>query len=239
MSSYQALAKFYERFTDKDCDYDCWSQYLFGQLVGDKFQKGVDLACGTGKMTRLLAKGGLDVIGMDASAEMLAEAVSRGGKCRYVRGDLKNFALPRPVSFLTVVNDGVNYLSQGELAEFFRRASDNLISGGKLIFDLSSPFKLREVVGNNVFYYDDEDVTCLWCNKLCQDSVAMELTIFEKDGETYRRFDERHVQYIHETEVVLKLLDEAGFETETCDCYDQSKAVCSTTQRTTFAATKK
>ena len=237
MSAYKCLANYYNRFTTEDADYTKWAQFIL-RNISDKAIKGVDLACGTGKMTRILASNRLDVTGMDCSQEMLAQATSQGGKCRYVCQSLQDFQTPSFVDFVTIVNDGVNYLSPSEVPSFFGKVHNALKRGGTFIFDVSTEYKLTQVVANNVFFVDDEDVTCLWNNTLENGKVQMDLTFFVKDGTLYNRYDETHVQYVHPTQQLTTQLQQAGFEVKLYDCYTPSPAV-DTTQRVTFVATKK
>ena len=227
----------YNRFTTEDADYTKWAQFIL-RNISDKAIKGVDLACGTGKMTRILASNRLDVTGMDCSQEMLAQATAQGGKCRYVCQSLQDFQTPSFVDFVTIVNDGVNYLSPSEVPSFFGKVHNALKRGGTFIFDVSTEYKLTQVVANNVFFVDDEDVTCLWNNTLENGKVQMDLTFFVKDGTLYNRYDETHVQYVHPTQQLTTQLQQAGFEVKLYDCYTPSPAV-DTTQRVTFVATKK
>ena len=236
MSAYKCLANYYNRFTTEDADYNLWAKFILSHL-SPTATKGVDLACGTGKMTRILASNRLDVTGMDASSEMLSQATAQGGKCRYVCQSLQQFSTPSKVDFVTVVNDGLNYLTTDELNTFFTKVYANLKSGGTLIFDLSTQYKLSQVVGNNVFFVDDEDVTCLWSNAFDGTKVQMDLTFFVKDGQVYQRFDETHVQYAHATQNVQQQLAQLGFVVQIYDCYTPNQPN-QTTQRVTFVATK-
>ena len=90
MTAYSALARWYDRLMG-DFDYDGYLRFLDGKLCGS----GVDLACGTGRMTVELASAGLDVIGADVSAEMLNVAVNnaaeRGVSATWVAGHMKTF----------------------------------------------------------------------------------------------------------------------------------------------------
>ena len=75
MSAYHFLAGCYDRFT-YDVDYASWADYIqrhFSRcsLPGNTV---LDLACGTGSLTRELALRGYELIGVDRSPEMLAEA---------------------------------------------------------------------------------------------------------------------------------------------------------------------
>ena len=210
-SNYSVLAKYYDRFTQNDCDYVSWSQYLYCVAVKHGAKEVVDVACGTGKMTKLLLDKGLKVIGIDASEEMLNVART---KCKtvFVKQDMRKLELPHLADMAVCVNDGVNYLKPNELATFFQRVAAALKVGAPFLFDVSSPHKLKNIIGNNVFYYDDENETLLWSNTLSASSVEMNLTLFVADSSgKYIRADERHVQYLHTDEEISAALDSAGF----------------------------
>lgn len=210
---YGVLAEFYEDLIC-DCDYEKWSQYVCKNIL--KYApslNGVDFACGTGYFTRALATAGCDVIGADISNEMLSEALSRSEGCgiTYVHQDMTKPCGFRDLGFITVINDGVNYIPQKSVRSLFERFGACLKKGGILLFDVSSPYKLREILGNNLFGEDLDEVTYLWFNRLKKDSVQMDLSFFVPKGDCYERFDERHVQYIHEQEDLERALCETGF----------------------------
>ena len=76
---YRAIASAYDRF-NADVDYERWSDFIeacFGKFLPAKPEIVLDLACGTGRMTFPLADRGYDMIGIDGSADMLAEACDK------------------------------------------------------------------------------------------------------------------------------------------------------------------
>ena len=236
--NYSVLAKYYDKFTQNDCDYESWSQYLYGVAMRCNAREVVDIACGTGKMTKLLVSRGLKVIGVDQSAEMLNVARE---KCRasFVQQDMRKLSLPHPVDVAICVNDGVNYLKPSELTPFFTRVASVLKQGAPFVFDVSSAYKLTHTIGNNVFYLDDERETLLWSNSVSGNSVEMNLTLFtQNDSGAYDRFDERHVQYLHTSQAIEQCLGEAGFELrEITSEYGQE--LSENSLRLTFYALKK
>lgn len=70
--SYTSFAQVYDMFMD-NVDYPAWSKYLIQLLKEYQVEDGLmlDLGCGTGNMTELLAKEGYDMIGVDNSEDML------------------------------------------------------------------------------------------------------------------------------------------------------------------------
>ncbi|MCH5153037.1 MAG: class I SAM-dependent methyltransferase [Clostridiales bacterium] len=236
--NYSILAKYYDKFTHKDCDYIRWSQYLYNVAASCNARELVDIACGTGKMTELLCQRGLKLIGIDQSVEMLAEA-RRKCKANFVEQDMRKLQLAHQADMAICVNDGVNYLPARELELFFQRVAANIKSKAPFVFDVSSEYKLTQVVGNNVFYWDDDKETLLWSNSLKGGSVEMNLTLFADDGSgRYERFDERHVQYIHTQADIVNALLNSGFDVVEVNS-DYGLALCDNALRITFFARKK
>ncbi len=234
--SYSTIANYYDNFTHNDCDYESWSQYLFDVAKKHNVKKVVDLACGTGKMTVLLAKGGLQTVGVDSCPQMLSVAQQ---KCRgvFVQQDMQKLSLPSKADMAVCVNDGTNYVSPQNLQAFFCQVAQNLKSGAPFVFDLSSEHKLTQVLADNVFYVDTEQATLLWTNQQKNNAVQMNLTLFERDGNKYLRSDESHLQYVHSQAFVEQCLQNAGF----CLCQvsaDYGKPLQKDSLRITFYATK-
>lgn len=69
---YGSFAQVYDTFMD-NIDYPQWESYLKGLLQSYGVDGGLvlELGCGTGSMTELLAADGYDMIGVDNSEDML------------------------------------------------------------------------------------------------------------------------------------------------------------------------
>ena len=215
--AYDSLAEWFEYLND-DCDYFKWSQYFIQGLralaVGSC---GLELGCGSGAFSRALTKNGYTMSGADISEPMLSKAArlasEEGLSIEYFRADAKNFRTLKKYDFLLAPNDCYNYLAPKTLPAAFKHAAAALKKGGIFWFDVSSPCKLREKIADNMFADDRDEVTYLSFNKLFEDRVEMNVTLFvrEQDGR-FARFDELHTQYIHEEDVVVKALEGAGFD---------------------------
>ena len=214
--AYEYLSQYFERLND-DCGYEQWSQYfLTGLRALDAGKKGLEVGCGSGAFSRALAREGYAMTGSDISAPMLSVAAclarEEGLSIRFVQADAARLPHGESFDFLLSPNDCYNYVPQNKLLTAFRHAAAVVKKGGIFWFDLSSAYKLREKVANNIFADDREDVTYLSFNRLYEDRVEMDVTLFvrRKDG-AFERFDEQHTQYIHETQIVVDLLQRAGF----------------------------
>lgn len=207
MNGYGCLAAYYDRLMT-DFDYEGYLGLLGRELGGTE---GVDLCCGSGRITVALAKSGKKMTGVDISSEMLGEAVKNaraaGVRPVFVQSDATAFRPQHKVDFVTCVCDGVNYIAAKKLPAFFGGVADMLKEGGKFVFDVSSEYKIKHIISDNVFYEDHEDMTYLWSNSLFAGGVKMELTFFVKDADgKYTKMTEVHTQYAHGRETVESAL---------------------------------
>ena len=216
--AYASLAEWFE-YLNADCDYEKWSQYLYERLcgLGISAGRGLDIGCGSGAFTRRLARKGFAMTGYDISAGMLAKAEALSAKegvfPQYVLADARKVhVLGGRADFAVCVNDCLNYIPAPDISSFFKRMAACLRKGGALLFDVSSPYKLREIIGNNTFCEDRDELAYLWFNTLFEDRVEMEITLFVRGADArFSREEERHVQYIHEETFLRSAAESAGF----------------------------
>ena len=173
--------------------------------------RGADVGCGTGKVTRALSAAGFSVVGFDPSPEMLGEATLRGSGELYVLGGMKAVGKLNGLGFVTAVNDVVNYIRPQDLEKNFAAVHAALAEGGAFLFDMSTPHRLRRVIGENLFGEDLDDLTYLWFNKQKKDGVLMEVVYFLKKGDSYEKKEDVFFEYAHESAAVVSALRNAGF----------------------------
>ena len=208
--SYDVLSRHYDRLMG-DFPYEKYLAFICPKAG----EKCLDLACGTGKVSRMLAAQGARVHGVDLSEDMLniavREARAQGLAVTFGQGDMRKFE-GTGYDLVTCVSDGLNYIPTKDLPPLFERVEAALAEGGRMVFDVSTPYKLREVLGDNVYYEDYDDLTYYWENAYSErtKSVRMKLTFFEKVGDAYRREEETQKQYAHEAEDIRAALDQAG-----------------------------
>ena len=224
MGAYSILAKYYDTLMG-DFDYDGYFEFIKDRIVGE----GVDLACGSGEMTIRLAKDGKKMMGVDLSGEMLNVATQKAKKyaldVKWINLDMTQLELNHPVDFITCVWDGVNYIDGSDLPKFFDTVRAALKDGGKFVFDISSQYKLEEILGDNLFCEDYDDVTYIWSNALGDGYVDMDIDFFEKiEGDTYRRIEESHRQYIHSVDFIKSCLKNWRVETFDGETYGKPNA---------------
>ena len=218
MGAYENLAASYDRLTN-DVDYEAtvafYNEILKREAV--KPRTAVDLACGTGSVTRLLAQQGLSVIGVDMSEEMLTVAME---KCmdmeqppRFVCQRLEKLRLLRGVDLAVCALDSLDYITDPEdCAEAIRRAYKALNPGGIFIFDVNTPEKLHAMDGQ-VFLDEDDDVYCVWRGEFDEQTniCTYGMDLFQRKGQMWERSCEEHREYAYSQQQLTEYLKAAGF----------------------------
>ncbi len=240
---YGPLAYWYD-FLTEDIDYPKRAAY-FDSLNETGFaDKGIllDLGCGTGKMSRAFAALGYSVIGVDCDEDMLSVARHHSDDdILYLCQDMRNLDLYGTVSVAVCALDGINHLlSEEDVLTAFKKISLFLEKGGYFIFDVNTPYKHREILKDNLFVLDYDDVYLVWENRLSAgDLVEMELTYFvPSKGGLYRRYRSLIYERAYPVEVIEKLLKRAGFQTLHIYEGDTKKPLDGHSQRAVFVAKK-
>lgn len=180
----------------------------------------LDLGCGTGTLTELLAGRGYDMIGIDNAQEMLQIAMDKRAKSGldilYLLQDMRSFELYGTVGAVISVCDSVNYLLEDEdVVQTFRLVNNYLYPGGLFIFDFNTVYKYEIVIGDATIAENREKCSFIWDNYYHEEEEINEydLTIFVQEGERqdrYRRFQETHYQRGYRLEQMKDYLRQAG-----------------------------
>ena len=188
--SYTSFAQVYDMFMD-NVDYSAWSKYLIQLLKEYQVEDGLvlDLGCGTGNMTELLAKEGYDMIGVDNSEEMLEiarehEEEGRENEILYLLQDMREFELYGTVRGVVSICDSINYiLEEADLRRVFELVNNYLDPKGIFIFDLNTVYKYRELLGENTISESREESSFIWDNYFYEDEMVNEydLTLFIRE----------------------------------------------------------
>ena len=214
--AYSAFAAGYDRMMG-DVDYDGWANYIDSFLKEAGANSVLECACGTGSLTVRLGRMGYRITGADLSEDMLMVARQKALEAGlrmlpFVCQDMRRVAIHKPVDAVVCACDGVNYLLDGA-EDFFRAAHRALNPGGLLLFDISSAYKLSNILANNTFAATGEDWAYIWENQYHPrlGRVDMLLTGFLRQGAGYARFEERHIQRAYTQEELVYALQSCGF----------------------------
>ena len=244
MEAYTSFARVYDTFMD-NVPYKEWADYLGKILKEYGIDDGLvlDLGCGTGSMTEMLASSGYDMIGVDNAEEMLEIAMEKkvesGHDILYLLQDMREFELYGTVRAVISACDSVNYITDDEdLTEVFRLVNNYLDPEGLFVFDFNTEYKYREILGEQTIAEDREECSFIWDNYYDEDERIneYELTLFVRDEEQpqlYRKYQEEHFQRAYTLEQIRHMLTEAGLENVTAyDDYtkesphDRSERIC-------------
>ena len=220
MDAYTSFAQVYDLFMD-NVPYDQWCGYITELLREYGIQDGLvlELGCGTGVLTRKLAAKGYDMIGVDYSEDMLEIAMDHrqeGEDILYLLQDMREFELYGTVRAAVSICDSMNYIVEyQDLVQVMKLVNNYLDPGGIFIFDLNTPYKYEEILGENTFAENRPEGSFIWENYYDGETGINEydLTLFvrEKEG-IYRKFEETHYQRAYELEQVRRAVKEAGLE---------------------------
>jgi len=221
MEAYTSFARVYDTFMS-DVPYQEWCGYVCGLLKEYGIADGLvlDLGCGTGSLTELLAKRGYDMIGIDLSVDMLEIArekqVRSGLDILYLLQDMREFELYGTVRAVVSICDSLNYvMSEKEMVQVFRLVNNYLDPEGIFVFDLNTVYKYQELIGSATIAENRENSSFIWENMYYEEERVNEydLTIFQKEESgLYRKYEETHYQKAYSLNTVKKLLAEAGMQ---------------------------
>ena len=219
---YQEFAKIYDEFMQDIPEKD-WADYieLLWKEHNIKPQLVLDLACGTGRITSELQSRGYDMIGADASADMLdiarERAEEKGQDILYLLQDMREFELYGTVGSVICTCDSLNYLLQEEeIAEVFRLAENYLDPGGLLVFDVNTAYKFETILGDNTFADVAENAAFIWQNYFYQDEKINEyqVTFFCQNDDSYERHEETHYERAYDLGKLQDLLSQNHLKVE-------------------------
>ena len=217
MSSYNSLAGWYDRLTE-DVNYESFADYYeskFG-LCGQNIKLVLDLCCGTGTLSFLMAERGYEMIAVDASPDMLMEA--QGKAASYDNTPLFICQAAEDLDLYGTVDaafsslDSLNYIPPDSIDEVFRRLSLFVRPGGILIFDVRKDDWLKDMDGY-ISIDEDDDVFCVWRAdySIEESCLTYGVDLFVRNGRTWERSQEEHMEYPYSGGDIERLLSNHGF----------------------------
>ena len=242
MSAYEKFASVYDLFME-DVPYDDWCACIVRKLREAGITEGIvcELGCGTGNMTARLAKAGYDMIGIDASEDMLAEAQQKelyrkhpelaaedaaadSGTAQtrdilYLEQDMREFELYGTVRAVVSVCDSLNYITEEEdLLQVFRLVNNYLDPGGLFLFDVNTPARY-EAIGDATIAENRPEGSFIWENYYDPEERLnqYDLTLFLPEetagaAPVYRKYEEIHLERAYDEKTICRLLEKAGLK---------------------------
>ncbi|MDS0527512.1 class I SAM-dependent methyltransferase [Clostridium sp. SHJSY1] len=216
--AYGEFAKIYDELIYEDINYDDIASRLINLMEKHKakYEDYLDLACGTGNVVVKLAKKFKNTYAVDLSEDMLRETYdkfkSNRIKGKIVCQDMTELSLNHRFDVISCVLDSTNYITEDEDLEcYFKSVYEHLKDDGIFFFDINSYYKLTNILGNNIYVYNEDKVFYSWENVLEDDIVNMFLTFFVKEGELYEKFEEEHLERAYKETFIESMLEKCGF----------------------------
>ena len=219
---YSVISRYYE-LLNSEVDYEAFADFLT-KIIKEKGiaepELALDLACGTGKMTRLLADRGFDMTGIDLSSDMLMVARQEELKdpkgILYLCQDMREFELYGTVDACVCCLDSINYLLKtADVEKCFSLVHNYLVPDGIFIFDVNTPYRFENGYARHDYVLEEEGVLLAWQNfynpknKTCD--FVLSLFCENEDG-SYERYDEDQREKSYSMTTLKKLLAKTGFE---------------------------
>lgn len=215
---YSSFAEFYDELTD-DVGYEERAKYLCSLF--EKFDRAptllLDLACGTGGFSREFAREGISVIGVDISEEMLAVASDKNFEEKldilYLCQDAAELDLYGTVDGAVCCLDSINHITDYDtLCAVFKKVSLFLEDERLFIFDVNTLFKHEQVLADNTFVIENDDIYCVWQNEYDKNTRTTEimLDLFRREGDTYTRSFENIFERAYTEEEIKSALKNAN-----------------------------
>jgi ubiquinone/menaquinone biosynthesis C-methylase UbiE len=217
---YEKFAYAYDQMM-RNVNYTRWGDYIKSlfDMYGCKPRRILDVACGTGALTILLASKGYDMAGVDRARGMLdiarQKAEDQDLSIAFHHGDMLNFQLNQQYDAILCTYDSINYAcNEDELTSVFETVSAHLAPEGLFIFDVTTERNIVEHFHNKTFSENHQDYSYIWKNNYLHHSKMCRtfLTFFIREGELFRRYEEVHQQRIFEVPTVNELLKTTGYK---------------------------
>ena len=222
MSGYAEFSGVYDVLT-QNVDYPARADYIADLLSRNGVTGGIllDLACGTGTLSVEMAKKGFEVIGVDASGEMLSIAMNNAYEAEqnilFLCQQMQSLDLYGTIGCAICTLDSINHLTEKQdVQAAFDKVSLFMEKDGIFVFDVNTPYKHREILADNSFVYEADGVYCVWQNTFDSDTdtVRIDLDIFEEiEPDVYERTQESFCERAYGINELEAMLTKAGFET--------------------------
>jgi SAM-dependent methyltransferase len=219
-TAFSRIAPHYDALMS-DVDYVRWFRYIEELLavVKKRPRRVLDLACGTGILSLMLAHRDYDVVGLDISEPMLKTAQQKQDglkNLRFIRGDMTDFVLDEKVDAVFSIFDSLNYLlEERHILSTFECARKALNAEGVFLFDMNTIHCLRHYWGNKTQIKESGGLTSIWKTRYdpsaCLSTLTITLLVAEA-GRPNRRIEEIHYERGYSVDWVVETLHDSGFD---------------------------
>jgi len=211
-NGYDVFAESYDALM-AEVDYQSLADY-YNSMLGSPSGILLDLACGTGRLSAIMAGKGWSVIGVDNSVEMLSRA-RQHKEITYICQDITELDLYGTVNAAICSLDGLNHLyDEAQLRKALERVSLFMEPGGLFAFDMNTVYKHETILDNHIFVKEADQIYCVWRNFYQGKGVVdITLDIFtECEDCSYNRSFVQIREKAYDLDIIRGLCEQSGFE---------------------------
>lgn len=214
--------------------FGAWAEAGAAELLRRLKKRGVtsgrivELGCGGGISSAILAAAGYDIVGFDLSAAMIAAAQARVPSGEFRCESFLMAKLP-PCVAVTAIGEIFNYLfdranTPARLAKVFARIHAALETRGLLLFDAAAPGRAGPGAITRAFR-EGPDWACMYSVQEDTEKrlLTRNITSFRKVGEHYRRDEAMHRLRLYAPAELRAMLTEQGFRVQVFKTYGALK----------------
>lgn len=208
VKEYEYLAKYYDYLLGDEEAFNFWLEYINAK----DYHTVLELASGSGVLAGILKKQGKEVTASDISKEM-KEIATNNFDGEYLILNMIDFDLHKKYDLILCVCDSINYLYEEELEQMFKSVYKHLNDGGRFIFDMHNPKRLKEFDEEYIEEGQiDENVYYQWTinSDTFDRTVNEHFTFYTPEG----MIQEQHTQNVFEVDDVKNKLENVGLESE-------------------------
>lgn len=198
LKAYDYLAYYYDLLLMDEGSLSYWLKYI----EEEPFNTCLELASGTGVMASILKKKGYDIIASDIS-ESMKDASKANFDGEYLILDMANYKLDKSFDLIICICDSLNYLTNEGIKTFIDCCYSHLNKGGRLIFDMHHPHRLKEFEEEYIEEGYLEDLPYQWTINADEDTLNEHFTFYTKKG----MIKEDHQQRVFEPYFVKSALE--------------------------------
>ncbi|MBQ9845746.1 MAG: class I SAM-dependent methyltransferase [Oscillospiraceae bacterium] len=243
--SYKEFSYYYDYF-NYNADYDLLADKIHSWASAEKLDGKIacDLGCGTGELAIRLNEKGWDVIAVDCSEEMLDVFNDKRAELGLydiliLNQDITKLDMYGTVDLFTCTFDTVNHLNGADdVQKLFDKVSLFMHPDGVFIFDMNSEYKHLNVLGNEKFYFEEEEADCVWQNTLEKENGRTKISICINDKQSCEEYYEEFYEHFYSLEQIKAMLDKSGMKICRIIDGESFEEVSETSQRYLFMVKK-
>ncbi len=209
---FSLLAQVYDAIMS-DIDYEAWGEFILQTVEKRGWKRGrvLDMGCGTGNSSYPMIAQGLEILGLDASQEMLEVAREKLPMLTFIQADFKQFDLGKTFTLVYSVFDSLNnLLTDQDFLQTAKCVHKHLEPDGFFMFDANTTIGLKDLWEAGRAEGWANDVYYRWEHSFDETTGLAKVEAYCENEQT--SFTEVHYERPYDKPLLERLLKQAGFK---------------------------